>query len=56
MFVIGTGYFSTDIVRTDVFVETKGDTVISGSALMFDTLIFETFTLAIGTVITSLGL
>ena len=51
----GTGYFSTDIISTDMFVETKFGTVFSGSALMFDTLIFETFTFAISTVITSLS-
>lgn len=50
----GTGYFSADVISTDVFVETKFSTVFSGSALMFDTLIFETFTFSIGTVITSL--
>jgi hypothetical protein len=50
----GTGYFSTDVISTDVFVETKFSTVFSGSALMFDTLIFETFTFSISTVISSL--
>ena len=50
----GTGYFSTDVISTDVFVETKFSTVFSGSALMFDTLIFETFTFSISTVVSSL--
>jgi len=54
--VAGTVYFSTDVVFTDVFVETKCNTVVSGSALMFDTLIFETFTFTIGTVETGLGI
>ena len=56
MFVIGTSYFSTDIVRTDVFVQTKIGTMFSGSALVFDTLVFETFAFTIGTVYTSQGL
>ena len=52
--MIGTGYFSADIISTNVFVETKLGTMFSGSALMFDTLIFETFTFSIGAVVTSL--